>query len=85
MGNCKVIRSTVCSFLFTSYKKLTSSFDDKDEVVSLISRSSIDTLSTLPFPLRSNKADSIENVFRDQVTMDEWKMIRAMKDEQGIQ
>jgi translation initiation factor 5B len=45
------------------------SFTLEDEVVSLISRKSIDTL---------------KNVFRDQVTKDEWLMIRKMKDEQGI-
>jgi len=45
-------------------------FELTDEVVSLISRKSIDTL---------------KNVFRKQVTNDEWNMIRKMKDEQGVQ
>lgn len=44
-------------------------FDDKDEVVSLISRQSIDTL----------KAN-----FRDQVELSDWAMIKKMKVEQGV-
>ncbi|ORY25737.1 hypothetical protein BCR39DRAFT_543153 [Naematelia encephala] len=44
-------------------------FDDKDEVVSLISRQSIDTLKTS---------------FRDQVDITEWALIKKMKTEQGI-
>lgn len=63
------------------------SFDEKDEVVSLISRKSIDTLSTSRAAISPSKdtADHLESVFRDQVTMDEWKMIRAMKTEQGVE
>ncbi|KIR53318.1 translation initiation factor aIF-2 [Cryptococcus gattii Ru294] len=44
-------------------------FDEKDEVVSLISRQSIDTL----------KAN-----FRDQVELSDWAMIKKMKVEQGV-
>jgi len=44
-------------------------FDDKDEVVSLITRQSIDTLK--------------EN-FREQVEKSEWQMIVKMKAEQGV-
>ncbi|WVQ98522.1 hypothetical protein IAU59_005648 [Kwoniella sp. CBS 9459] len=45
-------------------------FDDKDDVVSLISRQSIDTLKTN---------------FRDQVEMSDWALIKKMKVEQGVQ
>jgi translation initiation factor 5B len=45
------------------------SFDDKDEVVSLISRQSIDTL---------------KQNFRDQVDLTDWAIIKKMKVEQGI-
>jgi len=44
-------------------------FDDKDEVVSLISRQSIDTLKTS---------------FRDQVELADWAIIKKMKTEQGV-
>jgi molybdopterin-binding protein len=46
-----------------------SSFDDKDEVVSLISRQSIDTL---------------KQNFRDQVDLTDWAIIKKMKVEQGV-
>jgi len=45
-------------------------FDDKDDVVSLITRQSIDTLKTS---------------FRDQVDMADWALIKKMKIEQGVQ
>ncbi|KAK8869983.1 hypothetical protein IAR55_000553 [Kwoniella newhampshirensis] len=45
-------------------------FDDKDEVVSLITRQSIDTLKTN---------------FRDQVDLADWALIKKMKIEQGVQ
>jgi translation initiation factor 5B len=45
------------------------SFDDKDEVVSLISRQSIDTL---------------KQNFRDQVDLTDWAIIKKMKVEQGV-
>jgi hypothetical protein len=61
-----------------------SSFTLEDEVVSLISRKSIDTLSMFLI-LHADLGSLAENVFRDQVTKDEWLMIRKMKDEQGIQ
>jgi translation initiation factor 5B len=48
---------------------LARSFDDKDEVVSLISRQSIDTL---------------KQNFRDQVDLTDWAIIKKMKVEQGI-
>jgi hypothetical protein len=35
--------------------------------------------------LHADLGSLAENVFRDQVTKDEWLMIRKMKDEQGIQ
>nr|ODN83863.1 translation initiation factor aIF-2 [Cryptococcus depauperatus CBS 7841] len=44
-------------------------FDDKDEVVSLISRQSIDTL---------------KSTFRDQVELSDWALIKKMKAEQGV-
>ncbi|WVW83363.1 hypothetical protein I302_105382 [Kwoniella bestiolae CBS 10118] len=44
-------------------------FDEKDEVVSLITRQSIDTLKT---------------TFRDQVEMADWAIIKKMKTEQGV-
>lgn len=61
-----------------------SSFTLEDEVVSLISRKSIDTLSMF-LTFHADLGSLAENVFRDQVTKDEWLMIRKMKDEQGIQ
>ncbi|KWU47625.1 hypothetical protein RHOSPDRAFT_7210, partial [Rhodotorula sp. JG-1b] len=39
-------------------------FDDKDEVISMLSRESIDVL---------------KNVFRKQVSMDEWRLIKTLK------
>ncbi|OCF72084.1 translation initiation factor aIF-2 [Kwoniella mangroviensis CBS 8886] len=44
-------------------------FDEHDEVVSLITRQSIDTLKT---------------TFRDQVEMSDWAIIKKMKTEQGV-
>ncbi|WWC61356.1 translation initiation factor aIF-2 [Kwoniella dejecticola CBS 10117] len=44
-------------------------FDEHDEVVSLITRQSIDTLKT---------------TFRDQVEMGDWAIIKKMKTEQGV-
>ncbi|WWD10373.1 hypothetical protein V865_008508 [Kwoniella europaea PYCC6329] len=44
-------------------------FDENDEVVSLITRQSIDTLKT---------------TFRDQVEMSDWAIIKKMKTEQGV-
>ncbi|BEI85382.1 hypothetical protein CcaverHIS002_0507830 [Cutaneotrichosporon cavernicola] len=44
-------------------------FDDKDEIVSLISRQSLDTL---------------KNTFRDQVEMSDWALLKKMKIEQGV-
>ncbi|WRT66933.1 uncharacterized protein IL334_003898 [Kwoniella shivajii] len=45
-------------------------FEEKDEVVSLITRQSIDTLKT---------------TFRDQVDLGDWAIIKKMKTEQGVQ
>ncbi|GMK55413.1 hypothetical protein CspeluHIS016_0204690 [Cutaneotrichosporon spelunceum] len=44
-------------------------FDEKDEIVSLISRQSLDTL---------------KNTFRDQVEMSDWALLKKMKIEQGV-
>lgn len=45
-------------------------FDEKDTLVSLISRQSLDTLKTN---------------FRDQVEMTDWALLKVMKAEQGVQ
>ncbi|TXT13736.1 hypothetical protein VHUM_01103 [Vanrija humicola] len=45
-------------------------FDEKDEVVSLISRQSLDVL---------------KNTFRDQVELSDWALLKKMKIEQGVQ
>lgn len=64
------------------------SFDDKDEVVSLISRQSIDTLSELFSFVRLRwsvlTTVSAEANFRDQVELSDWAMIKKMKVEQGV-
>lgn len=67
------------------------SFDDKDEVVSLITRTSIDTLSKsamriILFAQRRYKQLTLaETNFRDQVELSDWAMIKKMKVEQGVQ
>lgn len=64
------------------------SFDDKDEVVSLISRQSIDTLSEVFSFVRLwwsvLTIVSAEANFRDQVELSDWAMIKKMKVEQGV-
>ena len=63
-------------------------FDDKDDVVSLISRQSIDTLSQLPISYLLRKVGQLticpETNFRDQVDISDWALIKKMKTEQGI-
>ncbi|GEM08221.1 translation initiation factor 5B [Rhodotorula toruloides] len=54
---------------YESAKQYGRHFDDKDEVVSMVSRESIDVL---------------KDVFRKQVSMDEWRLIKALKGELGI-
>jgi translation initiation factor 5B len=61
------------------------SFTDKDEVVSLISRQSIDVLSkSCVTGMRSALTTTVEDTFRDKVELSDWALIKKMKVEQGV-
>ncbi|KAL7422181.1 eukaryotic translation initiation factor 5B [Cryptotrichosporon argae] len=57
-------------------------FDEKDEIVSLITRTSLDVLSKLL--VCAETALTAEKTFRDQVDMADWALLKKMKIEQGV-
>jgi hypothetical protein len=85
----KECRSLERDLIVTWYR----SFDEKDELISHLSRSSIDVLSkqhAAPFPWQTIFLQSIvpsrtETTFRDQVDLSDWALIKALKPKLDIQ
>lgn len=67
--------------VYQSAKMFGRHFDDKDDLLSHITRQSIDVLKvhTLTIPLASFSDDLSQNSFKADVSNEEWLLIKALK------